>query len=334
MLKKLGLGRFLIFSGLVLGACTTLLGFFIYNNISKSLSTLETLGDGSMQQAISNHVILDRLTKNESMFVKFISINDSDELEVMQKKLDKNFQDVEMLIKDCKAECQAVGELVVSYRSSFKVFLEKYVFTGDRGGATNYFITVLGPIYDNLLIQVDNFSNTSIEKNASAMKMAGLDFIKVKNQIVFLIVLVPSLFVLYALILMKFLSTALGDVAEKLNAITTKIIDQIEEVRSASDSLASSVSEQAATVLETVASVDEMNTTVSRNAETSERSKGLSNDCRDSAVDGREAMSEMLSSIDEMTTSNQSISGQLQKNLGDHRDGFSHQSNRRKNKAN
>ena len=317
MLKKLGLGRFLIYSGLLLGACTTLLGFFIYTNISTSLNALEIINNTSMQQAISNHVVLDRLTLNESMFVKFISTNSVDDLETMQKTLDKNFEEIEKQLAECKEQCLSISELVVAYKTSFKELLEKWVYTGNKAGATNYFITVLGPIYDKLLVQVDKFSNSSTEKSMAELRLAGLDFNKVKNLIILLIILVPSLFILYALILMKFLSTALGEVVEKLNLITSKIIDQVEDVKSASDSLANSVSEQAATVLETVSSVDEMNTTITRNAETSERSKGFSNDCRESAIDGREAMSEMLSSIDEMTTSNQSISSQLQKNLGE-----------------
>lgn len=317
MLKKIGLGRFLIYSGLLLGACMTLLGDYIYTDISKSLTTLETINSSAMQQAIANHVILDRLTQNESMFVKFISTNSVDDLENMQKSLDKNFLEIETQLAGCKEECLSISELVVLYKSSFKELLEKWVYTGDKSGATNYFITVLGPIYDKLLIQVDKYSSSTIEANTRALQLASLNFSKVKNLIILFVILVPALFILYALILMKFLSTALGEVVEKLNHITLKIIDQVEDVKSASDSLANSVSEQAATVLQTVSSVDEMNTTITRNAETSERSKGFSNDCRESAVDGRETMSEMLSSIDEMTSSNQTISNQLQKNLGE-----------------
>lgn len=317
MLKKLGLRRFLIYSGLLLGVCTTLLGFYIYADISKSLTTLETINVSAMQQAISNHVVLDRLTQNESMFVKFISSNSVDDLEAMQKTLDKNFQEIETQLADCKEQCKGISELIVTYKTSYKELLEKWVYTGNKSGATNYFITLLGPVFDKLLVQVDKYSNSTIEANKRALQVASLDFDKVKNLIILLVILVPALFILYALILMKFLNTALGEVVEKLNQITSKIIDQVEDVKSASDSLANSVSEQAATVLQTVSSVDEMNTAITRNAETSERSKTFSNDCRESAVDGREAMSAMLSSIDEMTTSNQSISGQLEKNLGE-----------------
>lgn len=307
----------MIYSGLLLGACTTLLGFFIYTDISKSLTTLETINSSAIQQAIANHIILDRLTQNESMFVKFISSKSVGDLELMQKTLDKNFQEIEVQLAECKEQCKSIIELVTSYKTSYKELLEKWVYTGNKSGATNYFITILGPVYDNLLIQLDKYSNGTIETNKKAMQVANLDFNKVKNLIILLVLLVPALFILYALILVKFLRAALGDVVEKLNHITSKIIDQVEDVKSASDSLANSVSEQAATVLETVSSVDEMNTTITRNAETSERSKGFSNDCRESAVDGREAMSAMLSSIDDMNTSNQSISDQLQKNLGE-----------------
>lgn len=317
MLKKLGLGRFLVFSGLLLGACTTVLGFFIYTSISRSLTSLEVINAEAMNSAVANHLVLDRLTQNESMFVKFISTNGVDELEALEKSLGKNFDETDKQLLECKEQCKQIGELVTAYRSAYKELLEKWVYTGNRAGATNFFITVLGPIYDKLLVQVDAYSKGSIEKNTASLRVASRDFEKVKNLIIFLVILVPSLFIMYAFILMKFLSTALNEVVEKLNSITSKIIDQVEDVKSASDSLASSVSEQAATVLETVTSVDEMNTTITRNAETSERSKGFSNDCRESAVDGREAMSEMLSSIDEMTESNQAISGQLQKNLGE-----------------
>ena len=317
MLKKLGLGRFLMYSGLVLGLCTTLLGLFIYFSISKSLNSLEAINSSAEKQSIQNHVILDRLTKNESMFVKFISTSNSDELEALNKLLEKNFDEIEKELLNCKEACKPIYDLIVSYRASYKELLEKKVFVGDRAGATNYFITVLGPIYDKLLEQVDLFSNKSIETNDAAIKLASLDVNKVKMLVVFMVVLIPILFILYGYILMNFLSNALGEVVDQLNSTTAKILTHIQDVKNSSDSLVFSANEQAATVLETVSSVDEMNTAISRNAETSQRSKNFSNECRTTALSGRESMDEMLSSISEMTESNQSISGQLQKNLGE-----------------
>ncbi len=317
MLKKLGLGRFLLYSGLVIGICTTLLGFFIYENISKSLNTLEKISAEAVQQSISNHIILDRLSQNESRFVKLISSTDADELESMGKALDKNFKDVEKELSNCGENCKSISELVANYKLSYTEFLEKWIYTGNRLGATNYFIKVLGPTYDKLLVEVDKYTITSIEFSGNAIKNAGEDFEKIKKLIIYLVVLIPSLIVLYAVMMMKFLSNALKVVVERLNQITSRIIDQVEDVKSASDSLASSASEQAATVLETVAAVEEMNSTISRNAETSERSKGFSNDCRESAVDGREVMTQMLTAIDQMSESNQKISGQLHNNLGE-----------------
>lgn len=204
MLKKLGLGRFLVYSGLALGLCTTLLGIFIYNSFSKSLYNLEAIGNTVMEQAIKKQVVL-----------------------------------------------------------------------------------------------------------------ASLDFENVKKMIIFLVVLVPVLFVLYGFILMKFLSNALVLGVEQLNAITSDMVDRIHEVKTSSDSLVLSADEQSSTVMQTILSVDEMNTTIARNAETSQRSKNFSNECRASAVGGREEIERMISSIDQMTESNKSISGQLKKNLGE-----------------
>src|SRR3989338_6508411 len=118
MLKKLGLGRFLVYSGLALGLCTTLAGVFIYFLFSKSLYNLEAIGSTVMEQALKNQVVL-----------------------------------------------------------------------------------------------------------------ASLDFENVKKMIIFLVVLVPVLFVFYGFILMKFLSKALSATVEQLNSITSDMVDRIHEVK-------------------------------------------------------------------------------------------------------
>ncbi|MCB0368673.1 MAG: methyl-accepting chemotaxis protein, partial [Bdellovibrionales bacterium] len=95
--------------------------------------------------------------------------------------------------------------------------------------------------------------------------------------------------------------------AEGLNTTSNTLTAQ-------STRLSESSTEQASAIQETMAAVDEISATVEKNAEAARQSKSVSGDSLQSSNVGKQTVTNMLSSIDEISQSNDSIADQMKQN--------------------
>jgi methyl-accepting chemotaxis protein len=100
------------------------------------------------------------------------------------------------------------------------------------------------------------------------------------------------------------ISQNLGSLGDAVSAVATQIA-------SASQNLSSSSAEQAAALQETTAAVEETSTTIGKNAENAKQSTAVSEQAQHTASRGKQAVDDMVNSIDEISTSNLEIMKQI-----------------------
>jgi methyl-accepting chemotaxis protein len=118
-----------------------------------------------------------------------------------------------------------------------------------------------------------------------------------------------------------FLSSTLS---KKIQAIATKLIDSANEVAHSSDTISSSSTqlseastEAAASLQETVSSIDEISSMIQRNADAANSSTQVSSKSSDAANRGKKTVESMITSINDISKSNDDIAQEMTKNNED-----------------
>ena len=111
---------------------------------------------------------------------------------------------------------------------------------------------------------------------------------------------------------------------ETIKKIGMRVASELDEVNKASNTistissdLSSSSTEQASGLQETVSSVDEINSMVQRNADSANTSAQISTKSNEAASIGKETVQKMVSSIKDISNSNEEIMAEMNKNNED-----------------
>jgi methyl-accepting chemotaxis protein len=126
--------------------------------------------------------------------------------------------------------------------------------------------------------------------------------------------------ILFGILFSNALSKTLRDLAQRLSLGANEVASASQQVSSSSEELSSASSEQAASLEETTSSVEEMSAMIGKNAENAANSQTVAQSCRKTAESGKESVSRMMSSMDEIQTSNAAIMTQVEegnKNLAE-----------------
>jgi methyl-accepting chemotaxis protein len=120
--------------------------------------------------------------------------------------------------------------------------------------------------------------------------------------------------VMFGLWLTNKISNVINAITERVKSETDRIADETLKISESSNELSSGAAEQAAAIQETMAAIDEINATVEKNAEAADRSKQVSLKSREAARTGKTNVDEMISSIAQISQSNESLGSYMNEN--------------------
>lgn len=106
----------------------------------------------------------------------------------------------------------------------------------------------------------------------------------------------------------------LTGISDLLNADADSLNITSNELTVQSTRLSESSTEQASAIQETMAAVDEISATVEKNTEAARQSKSVSSESLEAANQGKKTVENLLTSIDEISQSNDAISDQMRQN--------------------
>ncbi len=116
----------------------------------------------------------------------------------------------------------------------------------------------------------------------------------------------------FGLLLSNSLAKTLQDIANRLSNGADEVASASQQVSSSSEELSAAATEQAASIQETSASVEEMSAMIQKNAENAAQSQKVSASSQITAEKGKETVSHMLRSMDEINSSNIEIMQQIE----------------------
>ncbi|HRO67682.1 MAG TPA: methyl-accepting chemotaxis protein [Pseudobdellovibrionaceae bacterium] len=112
----------------------------------------------------------------------------------------------------------------------------------------------------------------------------------------------------FAYIFSNGLVKTLRHITDSISDASTQVSSAAGQIASSSEELSQAATEQAASLKETAASIEEMNSMVGKNRENAKHTAGMSTDSEHTATKGREAVDQMIASMNEINRSNEQIS--------------------------
>ena len=110
------------------------------------------------------------------------------------------------------------------------------------------------------------------------------------------------------------LSKTLSLITQKISRASDTTVSTSQQISAASTQLAASSTEQASSLQQTAASMEEISTTVGKNADSAKKTASIAEDSQRLAVEGQRVVSDVVTSIDNIRQSNDSMSAQFDSN--------------------
>ncbi|MBN20156.1 MAG: hypothetical protein CL678_02625 [Bdellovibrionaceae bacterium] len=133
-------------------------------------------------------------------------------------------------------------------------------------------------------------------------------------KVVLFIVLGGILGLLFSAFIIRGPVGRLQSVVHGLSVTKDQIGEASNQVQQTSEKMSRSSSEQASSLQETVSSIDEISSMVQKNADSAQSSTQHSSEASQAAVKGKQTVDRMLTSIREVSTSNESVVSEVNKN--------------------
>jgi methyl-accepting chemotaxis protein len=140
---------------------------------------------------------------------------------------------------------------------------------------------------------------------------------ELQNIITLLIVLTSAFLCLVAFLFSTKLSNSITGIVENLIKNAKELAHSSNQIDESSDSLSDASSIQASSLQETVSSIDEISSMVQRNADAANSSTQVSSNSQSAAQKGKHTVEEMISAIQDISSSNDEIMDEMQKNTKD-----------------
>lgn len=167
----------------------------------------------------------------------------------------------------------------------------------------------LAKIFDPAMDKLQSFHAGDIEKSVKVSKEA-----QTSAQRLSMLIAVSS--IIFALILgyivSRSLAITLGNLGKSLSEGSSSVASAAQQISESSVEASSASTQQAAALQQTVASIDEVNAMVGKNADNAKRSFEVSSSSKMAANRGKQAIDQMLASMDEIGRSNKDIMQQTE----------------------
>jgi methyl-accepting chemotaxis protein len=175
-----------------------------------------------------------------------------------------------------------------------------------------------GVLADQVFAKTTSLIDQLYAANNTEWHLIDEEFAAVRKKALLLMILATSIaggmmvisFFL-AMVITRRLVEDMSQVSRSLTESVTLSAQVSTELTDSSQELSAAVTEQAESLQETVASLEEVKSMVSKTASNSEQAKTLSNEASQEAQEGMRAVTEMVTAMDEISTSNALVQSKI-----------------------
>ncbi len=140
---------------------------------------------------------------------------------------------------------------------------------------------------------------------------SDIDYASARNLVSLISIVSISLGLGFAIVILRSLDKSILSIISSLNDNSTQVTSAAQQIASSSEELSQTATEQAASLEETASSIEEMNSMVQKNAENAQRTSDLAASSTNSAEKGKQVVSDMISAIEDISASNNTIMEQI-----------------------
>ncbi len=314
MLKKLGLQKYLltvIFGVVVISFLSSL---FTVTSIQKNMGSLLKASQESAASSNSIIALSIDISSIQSGISPLITEKDPDNLEAGIAKLKDKMKEVQKDIQECKFDCQKVSEIDKSYEEKVNHLVDKMILLGKTSEAIEYFIGDVSPLYLQTLQELETQGDGVRQKTQAFIQESEAQAVKLKYSVIASSVLMILVIIIGGLSFRRGLVQVLKQISEQLSLSTVTLNETSAKVATTSDFLSESSTEQNATIQATSQAVQEISQMTDINRNNVQISTKNAKDSQVKITEGKEAISQMLSSINQISLSNKQMVEQITKN--------------------
>ncbi|MDO9182387.1 MAG: methyl-accepting chemotaxis protein [Bacteriovorax sp.] len=314
MLQKLGLQKYLltiVFGVVFLSFISSLFTIaYIQRNISGLIKSSE---DSS---SASNNIIslaID-ISSIQSGISALLTEKDPDKIEISIVKIQEKTKAVLLDISHCHFDCISITEINKVYEEKVSELINKKILLGKTSEAIEYFIGDLSPVYLRALADLA-IKGDIVQKNTAIFLLeSGKQAERLKYVIIFSSTVMILLIITGGLSFRRSLVRTLILISEQLKISSETIKETSHKVASTSDFLSESSVEQNASIQSTSQAVQEISSMTDINKNNVGTSTKNAHDSQEKIIEGKLAISKMLTSINNISESNDQMVLQITKN--------------------
>ncbi|MBX3032278.1 MAG: MCP four helix bundle domain-containing protein [Bdellovibrionaceae bacterium] len=168
---------------------------------------------------------------------------------------------------------------------------------------------------DESRVAMRNVVGEMNELTASQLAAASAEANEAASRALWISILIAASSILVSLavafIVLRVTNRAISEVVRNLSDGSTQVSAASAQIASAAEELSQATTEQAASLGETAAAIEEMNSMVGKNSENARSTSSTSVISQQKAGEGKSVVEKMISSMDEINTSNNNIMEQV-----------------------
>lgn len=314
MLKKLGLQKYLlsVVFGVVL--ISLLSSLFTISFIQKNMNTLL---DASQKSAASSTSIIELsidLASIHSGLSPLITEKDPDVLEAGIIKIKEKMKETEGEIKNCKFDCTKVDSIYKTYQEKTNELIDKKILLGKTSEAIESFIQDISPLYLQTLKELELKGDIIKQDTQLFIKKSEEQAVNLKYAIMASSLCMILIIIIGGISFRSSLVRVLKQISEQLNASAMTLNETSTKVATTSDFLSESSTEQNATIQATSQAVQEISQMTDINRNNVQISTENAKQSQNKITEGKAAIAQMLSSINQISLSNKKMVEQISRN--------------------
>lgn len=314
MLKKLGLQKYLLTIVVGVVFISLISSLFTVAYIQKSINGLIKASEDSSRT--SNNIInlsID-ISSIQSGISALLTEKDPDKIESSIAGIQNKIKEVKADLLECQFDCQSITDLNTAYDEKTSHLINKLILLGKTSEAIEFYIGDVSPVYLKVLEDLNQKGNI-VQKNTDLLlKQSGEQAVKLKYVIASSSALMTIILILGGLSFRKSLVQSLNEISLQLKNSTETIKETSNKVATTSDFLSESSTEQNASIQSTSQAVQEISSMTDINKTNVGISTTNAQESQNKIREGKLAISNMLQSINNISSSNDQMISQITKN--------------------
>lgn len=310
MFKKIGLNRlFLFFVGFI--ALTTIAtGVISFYSSGKTAQDLTDLSNEGLGEMTEKNALIKNFASLHSNLLAAVAETDKDSQSVRIELFDLYIGEIKNGLKSCP-ECSSIEPKWKDYLTNLDKLKAEHFNKKPVNETIQFTIQTFVPLAEAIFDELDKIMSASTKVIHSKKEEQVTKSSKIRWVI--LIIILISTLVLFAsgMYFRRFVIKTIDEVATSLEQSTLQTTAMAEKLSTTSKNLSESTTQQAASIESTASSLEQITHMIAKASDSADSTAKTSTESQQKAEEGRQAVEQMLASINEISQSNDAFMMQV-----------------------